>query len=143
MAARWPAEKRDTASGSIPLMISIIIAFSGLILQIIFLRGKHFHLERIYGRRFPSLPSQCPAMQRYGMGLIGPTNGGKYRIELQIRVGPLMSLNFPTLVLHGCVLSILWSSFQDAIIQRVLRRSPTGVNPVPEILRWRALGQVL
>ncbi|KAJ6897531.1 hypothetical protein NC652_024356 [Populus alba x Populus x berolinensis] len=62
MAARWPAEKRDTASGSIPLMISIIIAFSGLILQIIFLRGKHFHLERLREQNlweeisFPSKP---------------------------------------------------------------------------------------
>jgi hypothetical protein len=33
MAALVPAEKRDTASGSIPLMISISIAFSGPILR--------------------------------------------------------------------------------------------------------------
>jgi hypothetical protein len=67
-----------------------------------------------------SLPSQCLCMQRYGMGLIGLLM--EANIEW-ITNTPLMSLNFLTLFCTG-VLSILLSSFQDAIIQRVLRRSP-------------------
>jgi hypothetical protein len=97
-----------------------------------------FQLERLKEQNLwepISLPSQCLCMQRYGMGLIGLLM--EANIEW-ITNTPLMSLNFLTLFCTG-VLSILLSSFQDAIIQRVLRRSPPVSHQCKE-LRWRALG---